>query len=312
MSTPTNHWKLGLFVVAGFIAVVATVLLLGARSLEKESVRYNSYFDESVQGLDVGSPVKFRGVTIGSVAAIAVAEDHRHVEVSCDLAVKVLNSLGLSVEKAKGLKTKMDIPPDLRVQLGSSGITGVKFILIDFFNPADYPPLELPFGVPENYIPAAPSVMKNLETSVVHAVDRFPELAEQLVIVLARVDKVVGGLEAQNIPAHVATTLSSLDQVLKDVHAADPGKLSRQAQENLKNLNDVLARLGGDKGLAASARRTSDAMGSMAQNANHVGPALEETMRDVQSAAQSIQRLADSLDLDPDMLIKGRAKRGVK
>ena len=154
--------------------------------------------------------------------------------------------------------------------------------------------------------------MKNLETSVVHAVDRFPELAEQLVIVLARVDKVVGGLEAQNIPAHVATTLSSLDQVLKDVHAADPGKLSRQAQENLKNLNDVLARLGGDKGLAASARRTSDAMGSMAQNANHVGPALEETMRDVQSAAQSIQRLADSLGLDPDMLIKGRAKRGVK
>ena len=108
------------------------------------------------------------------------------------------------------------------------------------------------------------------------------------------------------------TPIGKFGGSLKDVHAADPGKLSRQAQENLKNLSDVLARLGGDKGLAASARRTSDALGSMAQNANHVGPALEETMRDVQSAAQSIQRLADSLDLDPDMLIKGRAKRGVK
>ena len=79
MSAQTNHWKLGLFVVVGFVLAACTVVFLGAQSLKKQSVDYKTYFDESVQGLEVGSPIKFRGVTIGHVNAIDVAPDHRHV-----------------------------------------------------------------------------------------------------------------------------------------------------------------------------------------------------------------------------------------
>lgn len=280
----------------GFFAAIASLFFLGARSLQTQNVQYKSYFDESVQGLDLGSAVKFRGVVIGKVANIDVASDHRHVEVSCDLVVKDLNLLGLSVEKAKGLKTKMHIPPDLRVQLVSTGITGVKFIQIDYFNPKDYPPIELPFPIPENYIPAAPSMMKNLEDSVVHAVDRFPAVADQLLSVLVRIDNLLGEIESRKLPERVNTALTHVDQVLADAHSAigalDTGKLSHDIQ-----------------GLIVSAQHTSDALGSLAQGANHVGPALEETLRDVQAAAQSIQRLADALERDPDMFIKGRAKR---
>ena len=68
MANPTNHWKLGLFVVVGFCAAVATAVFFGAQSLRNETVRYKTYFDESVQGLEVGSFVKFRGVTIGTVS----------------------------------------------------------------------------------------------------------------------------------------------------------------------------------------------------------------------------------------------------
>ena len=316
MSAPTNHWKLGLFVIVGFCAAVGTIFFFGARSLKTENVRYKSYFDESVQGLEVGSPVKFRGVTIGTVANIDVASDHRHVEVSCDLAVKDLNALGLSVEKAQGLNTKMNVPSELRVQLVSAGITGVKFIQIDFFNPKEYPPLQLPFEVPENYIPTAASVMKNLEDSVVHAVDRFPALADQLLVVLARIGDILGEIEQKKLPDKVLITLQHLDGVLDEIRSAiksiEPGKLSLGAKEVLSNLNGVLGRMSGDRGLVASAQRMSDSMGSTALNANHVGPALEDTLRDVQNAAQSIQRLADALERDPDMLLKGRAKRSTK
>ena len=48
MSTPANHWKLGLFVLLGACAAVGAVLYFGARSFETENVRYKSYFDESV------------------------------------------------------------------------------------------------------------------------------------------------------------------------------------------------------------------------------------------------------------------------
>jgi phospholipid/cholesterol/gamma-HCH transport system substrate-binding protein len=101
MAASTNHWKLGLFVVVGFALTLCTIAVLGARSMRKEVVRYVSYFDESVQGLEVGSPIKFRGVTIGTVGKIEIAPDHRHVEVTNDLGVGELNRLGLDVAKGR-------------------------------------------------------------------------------------------------------------------------------------------------------------------------------------------------------------------
>ncbi len=313
MSTPTNHWKLGLFVVVGICACVATVIFFGGRSLKKETVAYKTYFDESVQGLELGSPVKFRGVSIGNVSDINLAGDKRHVGVTYELGVKVLNSLGLAEDKTKGTKTKLVIPPDLRVQLASSGITGVKFIQMDFFDVKFNPPIELPFEVPDNYIPATASMMKNLEDSVVNAVDRFPEVAKQLLMVLTRVSTILGEIEGIRLPEKLSDTLALLNKVLNQVNTAlvalDTGTLSKDAQQTLKNLNVAVT---GINQIVGSVHRTSEAMGNMAQNATHVGPAMEDALRDVQGAAQSVQRLADALELDPDMLIKGRAKRVAK
>ncbi len=320
MSTPVNHWKLGLFVVSGLVASLSAAVYFGGQSLKKESVPYKTYFDESVQGLEVGSPVKFRGVNIGNVSEINLAGDKRHVEVTYGLGVKVLNSLGLAVEEPKGSKTKLVIPVDLRVQLASSGITGVKFLQMDFFDVKTHPPLALPFEVPINYIPAESSMMKNLEDSVVQAVDQFPELARQLLVALKQITGIFAQVEGMGLPDRVGTTLVKINEVLAQISLAvvaiDAGKLSKDAQGTLANLNvaltgvnQVLAQVSGEKGLAASVLRTSDALGAMAQNASHVGPAMEDALKDVQSAAVSVRRFADSLEQDPDMLIKGRAQR---
>jgi phospholipid/cholesterol/gamma-HCH transport system substrate-binding protein len=303
MSAPTNHWKLGLFIVVAFCMVATTVVFLGARSLRKETVKYRTYFDESVQGLELGSPVKFRGVTIGSVSGIDVAPDHRHVEVTCEIGVKALHGLGLAERKHIG-RTKMAITPELRVRLETTGITGVKFLLIDYFNEASHPPPQLPFPMPENYIPSTPSLIKNLEDSLVHAVDRLPELAAQV---------------QKFLPAALQT-LDNVNLVLLDAHKAiaqvDTGRLANKADTTLTNLNTAIVNfnrvvdgIGSDKGLLRSIQRSAESVGSTAQNANHVGPALEEALREVQSAAEAIRRLAESVDRDPDMLLKGRAKR---
>src|SRR3954466_12802668 len=112
MAAPTNHWKLGLFVVVGVVLALSTVAVLGARSLRKEVGRYVSYFDESVQGLEVGSPIKFRGVTIGTVGGIDIAPDHRHVEVTSNLGVAELSRLGLDIAMgpvAIGTRKKLEM-----------------------------------------------------------------------------------------------------------------------------------------------------------------------------------------------------------
>ncbi len=320
MSAPTNHWKLGLFVVFGVVAAAGSFFFFGARAFSTETVSYKTFFNESVQGLEVGSPVKFRGVTIGSVDAIDIAPDRRHVEVTYKLGVKVLDALGLAVEKRLGQKRKLFIPHDLRAQLAATGITGVKFIQMDFFEEKTNPPLPLPFALPENHIPAVGSMMKNLEDSVVRVVDGFPEVMRQLLVVLDRVSAILTDIEGEHLPQQLSRTLKLLNGALASVDTAlvqlEPGALSKDVRVALGNintavlsLNTVLAQIGGERGLASSLQHTSDSLGVMSQNARQVGPAIEEVSRDVQNAARAVQRLADALELDPDMLLKGRGKR---
>ncbi|GAC1535516.1 MAG: MlaD family protein [Polyangiales bacterium] len=319
MASPTNHWKLGLFVVVGFVIAMATVVFLGARSLHKDSVQYRTYFDESVQGLEVGSPVKFRGVNIGTVGTIDIAPDGRHVEITVELSTVDLADLGLAEGKGKSLRIR--VPPELRIELASAGITGVKFLQLDFFDVKDHPPPVLPFPTPPNYIPSVVSTMKNLEAAVVKAVDRMPELADSVLKITTQVSGLLDQVDKRKLPDAAGDTLVHANQVLtqlqKTVGQLDTGKLSAKANQAIADLSDTLkranamiARVDGDKGLLVSAQRASDAVGDMATNFSspRLTADLEETMRNVQEVTDSIRRLADALERDPDMLLKGRGK----
>lgn len=313
MTTPTNHWKLGLFVVVGVVLVLVTLVFLGNETMQTETVPYRSYFDEAVTGLELGSPVKFRGVSVGKVAKIDIAPDRRHVEVVYDLGVNVLDRLGLASKD--GQKTKISVPEDLRVQLGTTGITGVKYLQIDFFNPKQHPHEKLPFAVSGNHIPATASTLKNLEGSVVRAVDNMPALTQELVVALQGVNRLLEQTESQQLPAKAASTLESanlafamLRAKLESVPAQELGQETRATLANLNvtvtKLNGVLERVDGDRGLLASAQRTSDAFGEVAGDAR----GWSDTLRDVREAATAIRDLVDALEREPDMLLKGRVQ----
>jgi paraquat-inducible protein B len=321
MATPVNHWKLGLFVVVGVVMTLGALLAFGAYRLRQETVVYQTYFDESVQGLEIGAPVKFRGVVIGTVSQIDVAPDRRMVEVTSSLTVKELIRLHL-VLPAKGTTpaTRLGVPPDLRAQLASAGITGVKFLQIDFFDEKTNPVPVLGFSVGPNYIPAATSTMKNLEDALVNAVDRFPVIAEELLKVMQGVQRILQDIEATRLPEQTTLMISRVNDVLLTLDITlkklDPASLSKSAQQTLASANVaiqkltvVVERLGGDKGLLVSTQRASDAMGDAARGANSLGADLAETLQGVQQAAESITRLTDAIERDPDMLIKGRTKK---
>lgn len=319
MAAPTNHFKLGLFVILAIAATITTAIALGAQSMKKDTVKYHTYFNESVQGLDVGAPVKFRGVTIGFVSAIEIAPDHRHVDVVEELDTEDIKRMGLTDGDGKA---RFHVPPDLRAQLGSQGITGVKFVSIDFFDPKMNPPPKLPFDVSEHYIPAAPSMMKNLEDTITKAMDKLPELVDAVVAITSRVDRMVAQLEKDDVTGKAAETLVHADQVLTGLNATitklDRAQLPDKAAATLDDvskavakLNNVLDRVDGDEGLVASIHRASDAFGSFGKGAGSTTRELEKTLRDVREAAESIRILAEALERDPDMLLKGRAKAKV-
>lgn len=319
MASPTNHWKLGLFVVVGLVLSLCTIVFLGARSLHKDSVQYKSYFDESVQGLEVGSAIKFRGVIIGAVSAIDIAPDGRHVAVTTELTIQDLHDLGLS--DGTGKESRIRVPAELRVELASQGITGVKFLQLDFFNPLSNPLPVLPFPTPPNYIPSVTSTMKSLETAVVKAVDRMPELADSVVKITTQVGRILDQVEKNKLPEAATDTLTHANKVLTSVEGSvnqlETAKLSAKSQQvltdlsgTIKKANDMIARIDSDKGLLVSAKRATDAMGDVATHFSspRLSTSLEKTLSDISDVADYIRKVADALERDPDMLLKGKGK----
>jgi paraquat-inducible protein B len=316
MAVGTNHWKLGLFVIMGVGLALAVLVVLGARRWNDKTLTFVSFFDESVQGLEVGSPVKFRGVTIGRVAAIDVALDHRHVQVSNELFVEQLGRLDLRFGHAPGGSTRLT---GLRMQLAQAGITGVKFMLLDYFDGQAYPPLILPFKTPPNTIQSTPSTMKNLEDSVVRTANQFPDIASALLGTVSRLNELMADVDREQLPASAAATLAegktTLHELRAQIQALNAGGLSSHAEQTMTSFNQTLAntdkllsRLESDKGLLRSAERAANSMNEVARGAQAVGPELEQTLREVRDAARSVHHFIDALQRDPDMLLKGRAE----
>jgi paraquat-inducible protein B len=299
-TTATNHWKLGLFILVAIGAMIAALFWLGARRFQRISFPAVTYFDESVQGLDVGSPVKFRGVTVGTVGDITIAPDHRHVQVTSDIYVDALARLGLGDRPPR--KGEEFINPLLRMQLVSAGITGVRFLQTDFFHPARFPEPTLPFEPPWNYIPSAPSTLKSVGDTAMEVVNRLPDIetrvSETLVTMnaaLGSIDRFVGGLQDQD---------ASFNRLLVQLRTSAM-RLDNTLQE---------AQLGGT---TASIRNAAGAVSTAANGFGEMREDLQASLATLRETLDSFRTVADSLERDPSVLLRGPradgpAPRGAK
>jgi paraquat-inducible protein B len=285
-TTATNHWKLGLFVVTALAAMVGVAFWIGAHRFERESFQAISYFDESVQGLDVGSPVKWRGVTIGTVRDLTVAPDGRHVQVTSEIFVDALTRLGLALPK----RGQAFIDPNLRVQLASAGITGIRFLQTDFFDPARHPPPQLPFEPPWNYVPSTPSTLKSVEESALEILNKLPAVEQQ----------------ATEVMVDLRETLASVDALTATLQADDGAfhTLLVQLRSTASRLERTLeeAQLGTT---TASLRSTSGQVGEAAAGVADVREELASSLVALRETLEAVRVLADSLERDPSALVRG-------
>lgn len=113
MASTKTKFAVGLFVAGGISIALLAIIWLGATRYFEKGQYYVAYFNESVQGLDKDSPVKYRGVTIGRTVTIGVAPDSKLIEVV------------LKIESGQKLGG------DIVAQLKPVGITGSMFIELD-------------------------------------------------------------------------------------------------------------------------------------------------------------------------------------
>jgi phospholipid/cholesterol/gamma-HCH transport system substrate-binding protein len=307
-SAASRHFKLGLLALAALAALVIAGLAIGLRGLGAATVDYHTYFDESVQGLDIGAPVKYRGVRIGNVSSIAVAPDRKHVAVGLALIADEARRLGLA-----------EANPALRTQLSTQGLTGVKFVEIDFADPAANPPPELPFPPGPRYVPARTSTIKSLEESLQGLGERLPDLVDHAVSTLTKLEAMLDELRDRGVPRRIADATAGVGAAVADIRRLaqhlDRAQLGERAADTLgrvdaaaARLTGVLDRVGGEHGLIASAKRAADAVGNAGAGASGSVAELERTLRELGDAAQAFRELIEDIDREPDMLIKGRAQ----
>lgn len=314
MAKVRTHLKLGLFTLVALTSLLVAAFALGARSMRDETVYRHMYFDESVQGLEVGSPVKYRGVALGAVSAIDLAPDLRHVHVVTSLEVGAVRRLGLVSPREN--PDDLVLPAELRAQLGTQGITGVKFVNLDFVQ-GDQPITQsLPFEPPAGTIAVAPSLFKTLEDTALASLDDLPAISATTLATLKQVEAITVDLQREQLPARVSKALAGLDGAVADLRLVikdvDKAKLPARVAAALDSLTKAIAKLHavvdgleGKDGLITSARRATDAVGDVGLGVSTSTDELERMLRDIGEAAQAIKDLSLTLERDPDMLLKG-------
>lgn len=287
-TTATNNWKLGLFVVLGVITMLAALFWLGARRFQRTAFPAVSYFDESVQGLDVGSPVKFRGVTVGNVADITIGPDHRHVQVTADIYLDAIQRLGLGDRAPR--EGEEFINPLLRVQLVSAGITGVRFLQTDFFHPGRYPEPKLPFEPPWNYIPSVPSTLKSVGDTAIDVVNRLPDIETRISETLGTMNAALGSFD--RFVTSLQSEDGSFDRLLVRLRTTTTGV---GEEIEAAKLSETTASIRAAAGNVASA---ATGFGEMREELDASLAALRETL-------DSVRAVADSLERDPSVILRG-------
>ena len=138
MSTKVSKTAIGAFVLSAIALLIAAVIVLGAGKLFTREHTYISYFDGSVKGLSVGSPVMFHGVKVGTVTDISITvipgNQGLKIPVVFTLAPSKFKGIGVEFQRDPGAIEKAVKEFGLRTQLQSQSlVTGQLMISLDFF-----------------------------------------------------------------------------------------------------------------------------------------------------------------------------------
>jgi len=331
MSRRASPTLIGAFVLAGVALLVVGALVFGGRELFQRKQSFVTYFDGSVQGLRVGSNVQFRGVRVGYVTSITVTADPGLVEYQIPVVFEILPdavtvlSGGKVIGNLSTAGTRLDemIKAGLRARLAvESFVTGQLVIELDMVPNA--PAVFRGQDPPHPEIPSIPSgiqqVMQRLEriissveqkvpveqvvADLVGAIAGFNQLVNspELKQALAGANRVINAPETQGLPASLKDAIADVGAAARDTRAL-VGKVDQRLAPALQRALPVMERLEGAlteaEGVLTLARE------QLAANPQATAQ-LTDTLRELERSARALRILVESLERQPEALIRGK------
>jgi phospholipid/cholesterol/gamma-HCH transport system substrate-binding protein len=290
MARQKTNLIIGLFVILGVLMGVVAIIWVGATSYFQKGTTYISYFDESVQGLQLNSAVKFRGVDVGLVENIRVAPDNRHIGV----VIKV--------------NMKEELQKNYVAQLKSAGITGIMFVELDLIKPGD-PNLSPKIDFPSEYpiIPSRPSEMQRLVAGVNEIVQKFNQvdakgISDQLIVTTKALEELIKGKQITSILTRVDAASGNLDRLTaradKILGEAGLDKTMAETREAIKGAQAMLATIN-DQVLGMQLPATLGKTRELARE-------LQATSQNLRQSSETLEMLLQRVYDRPSDLLFGK------
>jgi len=240
MKSDAHFFRIGLFVILGVLLLSVALIVFGAGQLFKPRIEIVTYADVTVQGIDVGSPVKFRGVTVGKVKSIeflftvypqllAEKQDNLVVLVM-ELDKEVFPGMFTADDLSDVLKRAID--RGLRARIEPQGITGLNYIEVNYVDPVRFPPIKISWTPSQYYIPNAPGELTSLLDSVNNIMREIEELNIKGISdgTVALLDNLNDAVTKANVEALSQQAQKLFTQLSTAVNDANFGNLSKESQ----------------------------------------------------------------------------------
>ena len=318
MSHSSNKTAIGIFTVVFAVLLLASIIFFGKYSFNRDKAQFVIYFSDSLNGLDVGSAVKFKGVKVGSVKSIKMQLSGSRAE---DLTVPVIIEIDHSNtntpnESLRREKLDEAILQGLRARLQlTSIVTGLLYVDLDFMpgtpiilhreaKDFDFP--EIP-TIPSNtsqMVKAVSTILQDLSNA------KFSELSEQLKQTATRINQGLAEIEFQKINENVVRITESAATLLEDPElkavvtnvnrliqnidtlssdiAVQVDPLSQEIRKSLSELRATLS----DVSLAIQ-----NFQALITPRQGSLGQEFGDTLTQINDAARAVRALADFLQV---------------
>jgi len=298
MPGKTSKFFIGLFVMGGIIIGAGIIVWIGASKYFQKGATYVSFFDESVQGLQMDSSVKYRGVDVGRVERIRVAPDYKLVEV----VMKV--------------ELEGDLQQNTVAQLKTAGITGIVFIELDRKKPGDpdFAP-DINFAAEYPIIPSRPSELRQLLSGVdevlqnIRKID-FEGLFDQFKSVGKATENLLAGKKMNNIMTNLESTTASMDRAVTRIDSVvAEGRIEEILTDARDSLVEAKTLIKGVRKevealkLADTAEKANLLMQGIDRRSRAITTDLRTTSENLQQSSETLQDFLDRLNTTPSDLI---------
>lgn len=335
MSKKASSTMIGLFTLVGLLIAASALVLLGAGKYFEQTHKLLLYFDKSVNGLQVGSDVRFGGVRIGRVSSISViidAEENRKViPVVVELTDKELKSVAGSGQNMLDFSTREGVQRAVSRGLRAgmkqqSLVTGQLYIEFDIVPDVKGFTYEEP-GEPEYpVVPTIPTEMDELISGITDGLKKINDLdlgglMTEMRDVLKGAKDQINDLDLKEIndnltaithdvrgltsDERIKTSLANFDEALKEIR-----ELSAKANDNLDPLLKDIREVA-EKTRASLARidETADELSKVSDPRSPLLLDFQNLLHKTETASRTLRELTDDLKRNPGSLLRGKESR---